>query len=707
MSRPLSWGYSLSVKRSTLPRFRFLPRPFQLVLSAAALACTGESVNVATTGILSVVTSTSGAKPDPDGYTLVLNSDDGQSIGATDTLQVNDLPAGDYTVQLQSVALNCAVSAENPRTVRVEAGQTGSTAFAIACPGTAATLRITTSTNGPFPDPDGYWLIIDGVGTYPNGEGIFLGPAAELRRIVIPGAHTVELGGMEVNCQVTGDNPLRLLIPADVTTLAAFEITCEATGDIGISAHTDGEGTDPDGYLFRVDGGVPEPIDGKSDRIVARLAVGPHTVQLSGLSGNCSVYNENPRQITVRAAERAIVNFPVSCVAASRQLGLTTQPSAEAQRGVKLAMQPVVQLQDGAGGPLAQGGVRVEAKVATGGGALEGTTTRITDANGRAAYEDLVIANAGGEHSLRFEAPGSGFNGVTSERVLVSPSTAYQVTELDFMPVKINDLGHIAGTRTGSFSGGIVLWRDGVATGLGSPGVTGTVTGLNNHDVVVGYSGGAAMSQQRGFLWDGTMHDLGPAFIPHAINDAGQLAGRTPAGWLLRDGDNSTPLNCFPGAINNLGQVAGRWTPPERYDTSPCYWDGALQGLPLEYSGAHDINDQTVIVGNSDYGFNVRAFVWRDGVITGLPNIGSGSKALALNEAGAIVGASGETYDGAWYPVLWEHGTVTRLGDQFGEAQDINASGLIVGFYGVGLPSRGVLWTPSDPAARSRAMGAR
>ena len=693
-----------------MPRPRLLPRLFQLLLSAAALDCTGESLNVATTGTLSVVTSTTGARPDADGYTLVLNSGAGQSIGATDTLQVNDLPPGYYTLRLESVALNCDVSAENPRTVMVEAGETRSTAFAVACPGTTATLRITTTTSGQFPDPDGYWLIIDGVGTYPNGEGIFLGPAAELRRIVVPGAHTVEVGGMEVNCQVRGDNPLSILVPADVTALAAFEIRCEATGDIGISAYTLGEGTDPDGYLFRVDGGVPEPIDGKSGKTVARLTAGPHTVQLSGLSGNCSLYNENPRQVTVRAAERAIVNFPVSCVVASRQLELTTQPSAEAQRGLKLAMQPVVQLQDGAGGPLAQSGVSVEAKISTGGGTLQGTTTRVTDANGRAVYEDLVIANAGGEHTLRFEAPGSGFNGVTSERVLVSPTTTYQLTELDFLPIKINDLGHIAGIRPASspFSGGVVLWRGGVATSLGTPGVTGTVTGLNNHDVVIGYSGDGAISQQRGFLWNGTMHDLGPDFIPHAINDAGRLAGRTPAGWVVRDGDKSTPVDCFPGAMNNRGQVAGMWTRPERYDSSPCYWDGLFHDLPLEYSSAYDINDQTVIVGNSDYGFIVSAFVWRSGVITGLPNLGSGSKALALNEAGAIVGASGGTYDGAWYPVLWEHGTVTRLGDQFGEARDINASGLTVGtFYDGGMPSRGVLWTPSDAAAQSRAMGAR
>jgi uncharacterized membrane protein len=298
---------------------------------------------------------------------------------------------------------------------------------------------------------------------------------------------------------------------------------------------------------------------------------------------------------------------------------------------------------------------------------------------------------------------------VTSERVLVSPTTTYQATELDFIPVKINDLGHIAGIRPGSspFSGGVVLWRGGVATGLGTPSETGTVTGLNNHDVVVGYTGGSPMSG-RGFLWDGTMHDLGPDFVPLAINDAGQVAGRTPAGWALRSGETSTPIDCFPVAMNNLGQVAGYWTRPERYDSSPCYWDGLFHDLPLEYSSAYDINDQTVIVGNSDYGFIVSAFVWRSGVITGLPNLGSGSRALALNEAGAIVGASGETYDGASYPVLWEHGTVTRLGDQFGEARDINARGLIVGTLDDGgLPSRGVLWTPSDPAGRSRAMGAR
>ncbi|MGH7333783.1 MAG: hypothetical protein ACREKS_13785 [Candidatus Rokuibacteriota bacterium] len=73
--------------------------------------------------------------------------------------------------------------------------------------------------------------------------------------------------------------------------------------------------------------------------------------------------------------------------------------------GQAFGRQPVVELRDAEGAPVAQGGVNVSVVVAAGTGTLNGTLTAATDGEGRASFTDLAIAGAG-SHTLRFTAPG-------------------------------------------------------------------------------------------------------------------------------------------------------------------------------------------------------------------------------------------------------------------------------------------------------------
>jgi hypothetical protein len=102
-------------------------------------------------------------------------------------------------------------------------------------------------------------------------------------------------------------------------------------------------------------------------------------------------------------------------VGAASALALQTQPSGTARLGVPFERQPVVQLRDAAGNDVAQGGVSVTAAIASGPGSLGGTVTRATDGQGRAAFTDLEIGGAIGNHTLIFAA--SGFTSVTSNQV--------------------------------------------------------------------------------------------------------------------------------------------------------------------------------------------------------------------------------------------------------------------------------------------------
>ncbi len=108
------------------------------------------------------------------------------------------------------------------------------------------------------------------------------------------------------------------------------------------------------------------------------------------------------------------------------QLSITTQPSSSATSGVAFSTQPAVQLRDAAHNPVSQSGVVVDAAIATGGGALGGTTTATTNSSGVATFTNLSIAGAPGSHSLGFGAPG--FIGATSSAINITAAPATKLT---------------------------------------------------------------------------------------------------------------------------------------------------------------------------------------------------------------------------------------------------------------------------------------
>ena len=98
------------------------------------------------------------------------------------------------------------------------------------------------------------------------------------------------------------------------------------------------------------------------------------------------------------------VVFVTTGVAA--RLVLSVAPPAAAVAGVPLDPQPVLQLQDPEGNPLARDGVIVTAAIGAGGGTLEGATSVPSDANGQAAFPDLTLRGSPGTRQLIFAAEG-------------------------------------------------------------------------------------------------------------------------------------------------------------------------------------------------------------------------------------------------------------------------------------------------------------
>jgi Big-like domain-containing protein len=103
------------------------------------------------------------------------------------------------------------------------------------------------------------------------------------------------------------------------------------------------------------------------------------------------------------------VRFTASATTPSPEadrLALEQQPSSSARLDVPFDRQPVVQIRDRDDHNVQRSGIAVTAAVVSGGGSLGGTSTRLTDENGRAEFTDLRITGSVGTHVLIFAAEG-------------------------------------------------------------------------------------------------------------------------------------------------------------------------------------------------------------------------------------------------------------------------------------------------------------
>ncbi|MFO7586778.1 MAG: hypothetical protein R6X22_01770, partial [Gemmatimonadota bacterium] len=298
---------------------RCVRRCWIVVPLAAAIAC-GDSVSPPEEGGLQASAATTGADLDPDGYVLELDGVPEAAVAANGSILVPGLAAGQYEVELTEVAENCAVGGSNPRQVTVAAGGTAETNFVVTCAELVGEIRVTTTTTGEDPDPDGFAVRVDG------GTALPIGPDATLSIAgVKAGARAVALEGVAGNCGVVGPNPVSVDVPADGFVEAAFAVACDArVGDLSVTTATTGTELDPDGYGLVVDGGAPDPIGIDETRVLSGLVAGDHTLELTGIAENCAVEGANPRAVPVEADGVAETRFDVTCAAAAGTVRVTT-----------------------------------------------------------------------------------------------------------------------------------------------------------------------------------------------------------------------------------------------------------------------------------------------------------------------------------------------------------------------------------------------
>ena len=306
-------------------RMQVLLRQMGLSLPMAAsvlagLGCGGEDIAAPTTGILEITTATSGPEPDRDGYVVTLDDGTPTVIGANATLQLQHVESGDHSVQLAGLAENCVVAGDNPRPIQVEAGQTARLDFVVTCPPAAGAIRVSVTTSGSPPDPDGYVAKLDGVDPGlpidTNGNVTFTGVPA--------GSHTVALAEVAPDCAVTGGPTQSVTVAAGATSELAFQVTCALpAGSIQVTTTTTGSSLDPDGYTVSVDAGAPQAIGSNATLALEGLAVGTHSVGLSGIAGNCHLDGDNPRTVEIPQGSTT-VTFDLTCLGANALIALTS-----------------------------------------------------------------------------------------------------------------------------------------------------------------------------------------------------------------------------------------------------------------------------------------------------------------------------------------------------------------------------------------------
>ncbi|HET6836488.1 MAG TPA: hypothetical protein VFH24_00525 [Gemmatimonadales bacterium] len=276
------------------------------------LGCGGGGGTDVVLPSLSVTTTTQGIELDPDGYSLLVDGASGQPIGPTATLVIERLNEGEHTLELSGLASNCVAQGENPRTITIRSGATTISDFAVQCGATSGTITVSSVTTGEGSDPDGYDVLLDG-----SEQGTIGMNATTSLSGLTPGSHTVGLTGIAANCQVAEANPQSVTVSGGQSLQVAFSLTCSnpgpSAGTIQVTTSTSGATPDADGYGVSVDGGPSQPIGANDALALPNLSAGQHSLQLSGVAGNCTVSGSNPRRVSVPADGSVTAAFAVTC----------------------------------------------------------------------------------------------------------------------------------------------------------------------------------------------------------------------------------------------------------------------------------------------------------------------------------------------------------------------------------------------------------
>jgi Tol biopolymer transport system component len=245
----------------------------------------------------------------PPNYLVVVA---GRTVSSLAELEptIAPLAPGDYSLTLR-VTANCQVAGDNPRTVRVTAGETTTVTFSVTCAAATGSLRVTTLTTGVDVDPNGYRMRVDGFavngGRYLENWPLVTSGTQILSGIPI-GKDSVTLNGLPINCDpADGSRRTVTLSPADTVDLAFSVVCAPDTGQLAFVV-----GAPPDVrhiYVMNANRSYPRRLTSNdfSDEDPAWSPDGMHIAFSTERDGNREIYvvnadGSNPVRLTNNAA---------------------------------------------------------------------------------------------------------------------------------------------------------------------------------------------------------------------------------------------------------------------------------------------------------------------------------------------------------------------------------------------------------------------
>lgn len=268
-------------------------------------------------GSLRVTTATTGSDADPDGYLACIDHGTCSAVPTAGASTFSGLAPGQYTVRLSGMASNCYLVSPSSVTVTVNVGETADVQFTVSC-GPWGTVRVTTTTTGVDPDPDGYVLLVDGIAS----GWVGVNASAIVSRLPV-GSRLVGLAGVAGNCTVAPANPVPAAVVARDTIDVAFAVSCRpATGVLAVRIETSGQELDADGYGLWVDQVcdyygctyLAYETVAVNDTVVISAPMGAHWAGLADIAGNCRLEGGNPREVDVPPGDTVWVVIAVTCV---------------------------------------------------------------------------------------------------------------------------------------------------------------------------------------------------------------------------------------------------------------------------------------------------------------------------------------------------------------------------------------------------------
>ena len=196
------------------------------------LACSKPAVSPPTSGSISVSTVTTGADPDPDGYTVVVDGVAISEVGLNESVIIADLSPGAHKLALDGIASNCTADGAEKQ-VGVTADQRVAAGFRIVCSQTGPVagsgyLHVTTSTSGADVDSNGYGARVQSI----QGPvtSMFL-PVSGMRSIALEAGrrYVIVLEDVAPNCVMqTAASPDQVVdVTAGANASVSFSIACE------------------------------------------------------------------------------------------------------------------------------------------------------------------------------------------------------------------------------------------------------------------------------------------------------------------------------------------------------------------------------------------------------------------------------------------------------------------------------------------------